>query len=266
MFILFFALGQAEPIDREAVLHRDHTGELLAVLGQSVQWTPAWAGDGTWMTSDEWYVDRVLPREQWVSFGVDPAMTLWVLPVDGSPAVQAGVRSVRIESPGECGGYLGLAVDFDGPDAWAAIVGDPPASWHQAVEAPSFEAAARMDRVLNERAQPQEGPHYRYLSWAIAGDEAVVRVLDLDTREEVVPDDAFGYRHEVVDLRITESVDEVHRETFFSYGDPLKLAALRDVDGDGVLDRIEDGCSRNIVSGATGEVLAASAMSYCCGC
>jgi len=199
--------------------------------------------------------DRALTAAEMERLGVAPGDPVWVLPTR-SAAVQGTVKGMQARSFNECADSDGVvlvtdAVLPDGEEAIAFTRAAPPSAWARAIE---VRDSARDHVPTEDRGE---------LTVSVvpeAGGGSLVRVRSVRASAEDVP------TWTVEDYVVT-GTEATRRDTFTSQGylGPRMIISARDIDGDGIAERVESAGCDTIILDADGVQRAASAP-LCCGC
>lgn len=232
------------------VVARSHRWRAIGDNGIVVQWE---ARPQPWQ-------DHLMTAAERAKKGI-PETGWWVLPDIGAP-VAATVREAWSGYHNECAGTEVLEIVLDaalpeGTVALAATRGTPPASWTASSSVPGMERAVAAAAVEREAVRRAAGTSVRHgVSWD--GSRWIGRILLGDGE----PGDTWTVVEVAVGADGGVKTLEERAEVFDGY---LELGR-RDIDGDGVVERVlGDGCMTMAIAVGS-EDWEVFTDNWCCGC
>jgi hypothetical protein len=219
---------------------------------------------------DAWVNPKVLTAADYAEYGVAADESWWVLPSWG-PAVRASLKEHRLAIVNECGGTLAVVTELTAElpgDAYplAATAGEPPAAWAAGSlpGRPYAEAERLFSAALEQMPSAPGGVRTLAIAAAEGGWTAEASwTLPEDRWQDCGPapcgEGVIGWS-----LPDGGELTESGRRESFDLFTSLQVAT-RDLDGDGVPERISsDNCAATVFA-ADGALIAQTAY-RCCGC
>jgi hypothetical protein len=258
---------RAEIVSRQLAFSQDILLRPLgyAHLGRD-PWPIEWRHD-TYIVGE--FVEGELEPWELAQEGLTLGETWWLLPPSG-PAVEGKLVGASRELWSECSGDRGVTVFVEAvldAEPFAATRKPPPESWMK--QGPSStRGAEEAQRLVEQHADalhethwvtvtPVEGGWRGQIVWSLAPEE----------HDDPPPDGIDWYDIEAVVVQVLLPDQGPIQE--LSRSQQLEMlvsvpAAYRDVDGDGDIDEVLDGCATELHD-ADGTLLRSSA-DRCCGC